>query len=396
MRYIKILPIFFLYGCNLKEIESPFLQSLWNAMSVFFSVVWENALSISIALVFISAFIGFICKARAVDKCMKSFAKDKVTVQNKTQKNIHGTFTLHSTGIELLFDKPSGEGVLRYSHILYKSEFPSIFWIARHQDNLSPASKAKREKQIKITCNPGYYRKFSRYFRNLLGSFRDAFTQTISMLIGQMQKKSPSSLILNQEKQISNIGADIIGYMGNNYDPILENYIGRKVVVEIIREDQIEEICGIFKEYSTEFLLLLNVPLLQNFTYEIAYKKIQKQREEIPLELQIARGKELEITNLSCSGIFLKHLQAESEIRSLEKFLEPGQKMALELPGFLLKSKDNTDALFHTFSIAVIRQSDLLLPRSHSIIRYSADTQKEDWKSIIKVDLDFFMIQKSR
>ncbi|NUM34965.1 MAG: hypothetical protein HUU50_10505 [Candidatus Brocadiae bacterium] len=393
MRGIKFSMLaFFCIGCNIKEIESPFIQSLLESMAVFFSVVWENAFGISIALIFVSAFIGFICKARAVDKCMQAFANDKVTMANKTINWISGNFCIHSTGIELLFDKPKGNtgSFSRYSHIVYKNEFPGLFWIVRYQDNLHEKSQRKREKQIKITCNPGLSRRFSRYFRNLLGSFRDAFTQTISMILGQAQKRSPSLLLLkDQEKQISSIGADILGYVGNNYDPILENYIGRKVVVEITKDNKVEEICGIFKEYSMEFLLLLHVPLLENFAYEVDSKHpypIHAKRDDIPLQLQILKGKDLEILSLSSCGIFLKSLQKENETCSLEKLLEPGQKMVVSLPGKLDGKQ--------LFSLDIVRQCDLLLPRTHAMVRYSADAKKENWKSLIQVDMEFFRINK--
>ena len=49
-------------------------------------------------------------------------------------------------------------------------------------------------------------------------------------------------------------------YLGRAYDPILEKHIGKWVVLEITtNEEEVQEYAGIFKDYSRQFLQVMDV-----------------------------------------------------------------------------------------------------------------------------------------
>jgi hypothetical protein len=46
---------------------------------------------------------------------------------------------------------------------------------------------------------------------------------------------------------------------GTSFEPLLERYIGHKVVLEMIKGDKIFEYCGVLKEYTAEFIEIMDV-----------------------------------------------------------------------------------------------------------------------------------------
>ena len=84
-------------------------------------------------------------------------------------------------------------------------------------------------------------------------------------IVGQVKKNQ--AMLKDQEKHITEIGKNIIGYTGNTFDPILEKYIGCMVIAEIKdRRQKSEKYCGIFKEYSKEFIEILSVQLSEKIS----------------------------------------------------------------------------------------------------------------------------------
>jgi len=47
--------------------------------------------------------------------------------------------------------------------------------------------------------------------------------------------------------------------VGTSFEPLLERYIGHKVVLEMIKGDKIFEYCGVLKDYTAEFIEIMDV-----------------------------------------------------------------------------------------------------------------------------------------
>ena len=50
-----------------------------------------------------------------------------------------------------------------------------------------------------------------------------------------------------------------MGSVGTSYEPLLERYIGRKVVLVLIKGDKIFEHSGVLKDYTAEFIEIMDV-----------------------------------------------------------------------------------------------------------------------------------------
>ena len=226
----------------------------------FWEVLFDNALSITLLFIFISALVGTFLKNLSVDKCLRHFDKFHVTLELTNSDLIWGALQMYNTGLELLYREPrlDSGGHYETSFILYSSEYDHIQSICRYHGDLSPKGRRVRENDIRKTYQPTIFLRAVRWMRNIVNTFADAFSKALNLIIGQMKKVSPGSAILKQDAQLTKIGTDIIGYAGNAYDSILERYIGKKVVVEVNYADRKEEFLGVLKEYTSVFMELLN------------------------------------------------------------------------------------------------------------------------------------------
>ena len=68
-------------------------------------------------------------------------------------------------------------------------------------------------------------------------------------------------VISSQVKHVTKMKSEMIGASGTSYEPLLERYIGNKVVLEIAEADNIIEYCGVLKEYTAEFIEVMDVSL---------------------------------------------------------------------------------------------------------------------------------------
>ena len=52
---------------------------------------------------------------------------------------------------------------------------------------------------------------------------------------------------------------NLIGTAGTSFEPLLEKYIGRKVILEMQKDEIICEYTGILKDYSAEFIEIMDI-----------------------------------------------------------------------------------------------------------------------------------------
>jgi hypothetical protein len=346
-------------------------KSVWN-------VIFDNAVSITILFVFLSAIVGAILRSRAIDKCLKYFDDFYITLELMNQEVMWGTLNIYSTGLELVYREPySGSGGhVETSYILYASEYDKIQALYRYHGDLTAQGREKREKDIRKTYQPSVFWKAFRWLRNLLNTFKDALSQTLSLIIGQMKKISPGSVIFAQDTQLSRIGTEIIGYAGNAYDPILERYIGKKVVVEITYPTGKEQHLGILKEYTPTFMELLNV------SYPFTLTLPMKGNDTNPIKITgISRTKQDDvyaIANRSVNPVMVTELRKGEETLPMHLEIEPGNQAEV--------CHDDPDMKEITATITTTRVVDIIVPRSRALIRHAGPREKVGWKELLGLD----------
>jgi len=61
------------------------------------------------------------------------------------------------------------------------------------------------------------------------------------------------------DKRSGEISSTLLGTVPNAYEPMLEKYLSRKVVVEMVENGEIIEHIGLLQEYSENYLLLRDI-----------------------------------------------------------------------------------------------------------------------------------------
>ncbi len=82
----------------------------------------------------------------------------------------------------------------------------------------------------------------------------------VNLLISQAKRTTPAGAILtSQDKYVSQMKQELMGSVGSSFEPLLERYIGHMVVLELIKGDKIFEYCGVLKEYTAEFIEIMDI-----------------------------------------------------------------------------------------------------------------------------------------
>ena len=218
--------------------------------------------AITIIFIVLAAAIAAFVRRRSRDKCLRDFEQNMVTLQEKSGKTIWGKLRVENTGLEFIYpDKHKDEdGHDETSYILYKYEYPNIGAVIRFHDELSEPHKKEREKELRRTYHPGPWRRLTRRLLNIFRTVRDSVVEIINMLISQAKKATPAGKMLtSQDKYVSQMKQELVGSVGASYEPLLERYIGHKVVLELIKDDKVLEYCGVLKEYTAEFVEIMDV-----------------------------------------------------------------------------------------------------------------------------------------
>ncbi len=222
----------------------------------------DSATAITILFIIFAAGLGAFIRKRSRDKCLRDFENNMVTLEDTAGKKIWGKLRVENTGLEFIYpDKQKDEdGHDEASYILYKYEYPRIGIVVRYHDDLSERNKKLREKELKRTYHPGFWRRLKRRTLNVFRTVRDSVVEIINLVISQAKKATPAGKVLtSQDKYVSQMKQELMGSVGTSFEPLLEQYIGHKVVLEMIKEDKVLEYCGVLKEYTAEFIEIMNV-----------------------------------------------------------------------------------------------------------------------------------------
>ena len=217
---------------------------------------------LSLLSIIVVAVAGAFMQRRSRDKCLKEFSDAQVTLEQTDGKNIWGQLRVEITGLELVYTSAHEDqgGHVETSYILYKHEFPKMQAIVRYLDELDEKGKKKREKELGIAHHPSLSRRLSRKIANLFNTLRDSAMEAVNLVIGRAKKSAGIGAALSsQDKYVSQLRTELFTSTGTAFEPLLEHHIGKRVVVEILRDGEIAEYAGILKDYTADFLSIMDV-----------------------------------------------------------------------------------------------------------------------------------------
>lgn len=325
----------------------------------------------TLAIVVVGVLIGGYLNAQQKDRCLADFEGYQVTLEKLDGRLIWGKMNLESTGIELTYSSDvQDEHHIETSYILYKDEFPHIQAIYRYCDEMDQKQQARRQRDLNRSFHPGLWRRFRRHFRNFMSLTSDSLGQALGILIGQAKAPAGRFITDASEKYLNQLGKNVIGYVGTRYDPLLEKYVGTKVVVEVTEEGVVYEHVGILKEYSADFLEVLDVHYPKPAVVQVAGEKQDVQDKNLRL---VREGNELKVGNVGAYSLLLQSLRIGDQVKPLNAVLDKGDEVLLHLPEGTAGGKTEVQ-----LEVKVVRYLDWILPRAHALIRHKAERYDPD------------------
>ena len=215
-----------------------------------------STFEIALISLMLAGFLVTVIKRRSIDKCIKDFKNDLVTVEMLDGEEYTGFMDPECTGIEIKLQNPTKN---KKTLIIYKKEVDVIPVIYRYHELLSEQADLERKAELKKTYHPKFFRKSIRKITNVFKTFRDSFVELLNMVIGQVQSKLPEGNVMTSQKnQIDKVKKEALNATNTAFEPLLEKYIGHKVVVEFFKTAKEEEIVGVLKEYSSKFIEIVD------------------------------------------------------------------------------------------------------------------------------------------
>jgi hypothetical protein len=398
------------------------------------SSLFGNALAVTILVILVTSLIGFYVKMRGRDRCLRDLDGYQVTIETTDDQVAWGTLRAYATGVELLYigADPSAEArppltplptavnrtdhgekeeasapaegagsfpspprsagqpwsaagpggsqgtalYTKHSFILYSNELPRIECFYRFHDHQSDKGRRLRERDIKRTYQPGLWRSTGRTLRNLLTTFKDAIVQALNAVLGARAAASPQSVVLSKHKDLTASGAQLMeSAVGSAYDPILEHYIGQYVVLEMLTHGEIEEEHGILKEYSTQYIELLNVRVqVPLYIYMRCRPHVAETRVHIEQGVETAR-----VWHDLPYPIVVETLCAGDGERDLDLSLIPGEPIEIAL-----SETEAAGPVSFTWGVRCL--ADLVVPRSSALVRHAGKQEKLSWEAWLGLD----------
>jgi hypothetical protein len=321
----------------------------------------DLSLPVTIALIFLFTSLVGYARSRRTDRCLRSFHGFLVTVVRSDGRQVWGRMDLSPGGIEFAFPERAAEGPgVKTSALLYAGEFKLIEAILRYDDRLTDAERRRRDADIEKSFHPGPLRRLARRARNFLGSATDSLREVLSLVVGRVQKTQERFVAAEGTDALTKLGGSVLTEVSSTHDPLLERQIGRHVVLEVIEGDEIHEHVGIFKEYSADFLHLLDVQYPQPRHIDVTPERPG----ESGRVTAACEGDGLRIANAGVRPVLVLAVETGAGERRVDALVDPEGALTLPLEGQGGRAR---------VRIQAVCDVDMIVPRSRATIRNRAE-----------------------
>ena len=221
-----------------------------------------DTFTITVIFIAASTMLAAFIRRRQRDKCLRDFEGELVTLEDVSGKLIWGRLEVENTGIEMVYTEihEDSDGHNEKSFLMYKNEFDQIQAFARFHDDLSDTEKKKRLKQLKRTYHPGILRRSKRKIINSFKTIRDSIIEVVNLIVARAQTATPAGdVIKSQDKYVNKMKSEMFGAVGTSYEPLLEKHIGNRMVLEILKGENVVEYSGVLKDYTSTFIEIMDV-----------------------------------------------------------------------------------------------------------------------------------------
>lgn len=345
-------------------------------------LLMDNVLLASLLLIFLGATITAVLNARRIDRVLKEFRGYHVHAALRDGRRIWGHLAAYPNGIELRYRRPyrNSNGMLENSFILYQSEYNAVRAIVRLNSDLTDTLRKRRLEELRRYYYPTIPRRFWRWSLKQLAILRDAYVKALTVILGQAKKAAGASsmaatVLTTQDQRLTEIGTTVIGAVNLAHDPILERFFGRWVVAEIKEDTGWREILGILKEYSAEWIELLEAAWPREL--EVVLEAGHAEMEVADANCRLRReGDQLIIENRPPEALEILDVRIGTETRAL------GHRRIAPADSFRIALGECSDADVR-LRLCCLEPADLILPRSLALIRHCGPREQQTWRQAI-------------
>lgn len=293
----------------------------------------------TLLIIFLGALISNILKWRKKDRVLNDLQDFHTTFEMQDGKRIWGETFVFANGMELKFSRQAqnSKGDTITSYIFYNDDIDQIRTIYRRHGELSSEDKQKRKKEIDAVTSPNYMMRKSRKLRIIFNMFNDAIGEALNAFITRMKgAASSASIFTAQGDQIGKLGTTALSAVGNAYDPMMERYINRRVVVSLNDAVRKDEFCGFLKEYSSAWVSIVDCSLKDTHAIELDdLERLSLQRDmDICYILRKADTKivlDVQIDYYGDAALKIMAITGENYKHGINQILDHGQTISFSL-----------------------------------------------------------------
>lgn len=340
---------------------------------------------LTLLFIFLAAIVTTFVTRWSKDKCLAMFRGYHVTLTRVKGQTVWGTLKVFSSGLEVEYDAPYRDlrGHLKTSLMFYQPEIESgVLCVCRYHGELDEAGQRLRTRQVKRAFNPGPVRRTWRWIRNLVNTLRDAVNTAIGAAVNQLARVNPSSVLTTQTGSVTQIGQALVTRFGNAYEPLLEQYIGKPVIVDVT--DPLNpagspvQFTGFLADYTQTYVAVLGVEhrvceRIEMVLPDVGGAEVKEGGAEARLE-----GPRVKVLNTRFQPMVVRRLEREG-FEVLELGVVVGPNCVLELPV--------RDAGGAKVCLEVVEAVDVVAPRKWAVVRH-AGTAIEPTGLLDEIHLD--------
>ena len=117
----------------------------------------DNALFITLLVIFGTTIIAAIIATRQRDPCLRQWQGYRIRVDLKSGDRFEGHMRSESSGFEVTFPSPAATVPPRHSFLLYREEYDHIEKLVRFLDTMTPAEKKRRDHALRHAYTPASF-----------------------------------------------------------------------------------------------------------------------------------------------------------------------------------------------------------------------------------------------
>ena len=337
--------------------EQPIVSMPW------WQILLDNALALTLVIIFAVAIVGALFNAWRLDKCLKMMHDYHVTYLTTAGPPAWGDLVVYSRGIELRYDAPyvTRHGTAKSSSLIYEDELGHCLALCRIDAALTKKESRARTRQITRTFNPGPIRRAMRLVRTVANTLRDATAKSISAILGQLSKTKPG--LSGGKGEVEQLGKTLLGTSENAYEPMLERHIGRPVILRLTHPVNKDlrplELPGYLVDYTDEYLAVFNAEHVIEESLDVEVKgPVQGRGFEIELDED-----EVKIHSSGPDVLVVRTARLGEQEYELDAVLLPGccLKLSRHSAGSVLLNVERT------------RRIDIVCPRAIAKVCFGSD-----------------------